>query len=73
MIADPSTLPHLLTVDEVADLLRTTPNAVRIMHSRGKLPGAFRRGTRLLIARDILLRWIRESCTSPTRRKAVTK
>lgn len=63
-VSDPHTLPYLLTVEETAALLRTSKKAVYSMHDRGKLPGALRRGPRLLIIRDHLLRWIRESCAS---------
>jgi len=64
MIPDPTSLPYLLTVAEAAELLRTTKKGVYSMHHLGKLPGAIRRGPRLLIVRDHLLRWIRESCAS---------
>ena len=47
-------LPELLTVDEAAELLRTTPNAVRIRIHRGDMPGVVRGGRRLLIRRDEL-------------------
>lgn len=33
-------LPELLTVDEVAELLRVTPSAVRERAKRGAIPGA---------------------------------
>ncbi|MCK4413978.1 MAG: helix-turn-helix domain-containing protein [Candidatus Eisenbacteria sp.] len=66
-VTDPLSLPYLLTVEEAAPLLRTTPKGVYCMHDRGKLPGAIRRGRRLLVVRDRLLQWIRESCaSSPT-------
>ncbi len=64
MTTNPNGLPFLLTVEEAADLLRTTKKGVYTMHYLGKLPGAIRRGPRLLIVRDHLLHWIRESCTS---------
>lgn len=69
MITDPLTLPYCLTVEETAELLRTTVHAVYQMHHRGQLPGAFRRGPRLLVLRDRLLRSISESCRSPSKRK----
>ncbi len=63
-------LPMLLTVDEVAQILRTTRKAVYAMHARGQLPGAMRRGNKLLVLRDDLLGWIRESCASSQPRTA---
>jgi excisionase family DNA binding protein len=51
--------PLLLTVQEVADLLRTSPKAVYVMVQRGALPGVVRIGRRLLLRRDALLDWLR--------------
>jgi len=58
-LADP--LPFLLSVDEAAELLRTTRKAVYAMVERGALPGVVRVGRRLLLRRDDLLRWLDES------------
>lgn len=44
--------PELLTVDEVAALLRTTKKAVYLQAERGNLPGAVKLGRRLLFRRD---------------------
>ena len=57
-------LPPILTAAETADLLRTSVHAVYSMHARGELPGAFRRGRRLLVLRSKLVQWIRASCAS---------
>lgn len=46
------TTPELLTVDEVADLLRTTKKAIYLRAERGQLPGVTRLGKRLLFRRD---------------------
>ena len=48
--------PELLTVDEAAPILRTTPKAVRHMLDRGALPAAvvLRLGRRVLLRRDAL-------------------
>jgi len=55
-ITDPKKLPSLLTVAEVAKLLRTTAKAVYAMSERGRLQGARRPwGTRILFDRDALL------------------
>lgn len=36
--------PDVLTVDEVAGILRTSPRTVRTLASRDQLPGAFKVG-----------------------------
>ncbi|MDP2318241.1 MAG: helix-turn-helix domain-containing protein [Acidobacteriota bacterium] len=51
-------MPALLTVDEVADLLRTTRTAVYAMVARGQLPGVTRLGRRVLIRADELVKWL---------------
>jgi excisionase family DNA binding protein len=51
-------LPFLLTVDEVASMLRTTRTAVYAMAARGQLPGVTRLGRRMLIRSGDLLRWL---------------
>lgn len=44
--------PELYTVEEVADLLRTTKKAVYLQAERGLLPGVVKLGRRLLFRRD---------------------
>ncbi len=51
----------LLTTDEVAALLRTSRKAIYVMAERGFLPGVVRIGRRLLVRRDDLIDWLRES------------
>ena len=51
-------LPLLLKVEEVADLLRTSRKAIYDMAERGKLPGAVRIGRRLLVRRTDLVAFI---------------
>jgi len=58
--AAPAALPWLLTMDEVAALLRTTRKAVYAMPERGQLVGVTRVGRRLLTRRDDLLSWLDE-------------
>jgi excisionase family DNA binding protein len=53
-------LPSLLTPAEVAELLRTTREAVYARMARGQLPGVVRDGRRRLILRDELLKYLRE-------------
>jgi excisionase family DNA binding protein len=59
-----STTPDLLTVDEVAGLLRTSRKAVYAMIERGQLPGLRRIGRRVLISRTELLHWLDHNCAS---------
>ena len=51
--------PLLLTVDEVASLLRTSRKAVYAMVARGALPGVTRIGRRVLVRRTDLLDFVR--------------
>jgi excisionase family DNA binding protein len=50
----------LLTMGEVAALLRTSRKAVYAMGERGQLAGLTRIGRRLLVRRDDLLSWLDE-------------
>ncbi|MPY90588.1 MAG: helix-turn-helix domain-containing protein [Luteitalea sp.] len=50
--------PSLLTVDEVADLLRTTRRAIYAMVERRQLPGVVRIRRRVLLRADELLHWL---------------
>jgi excisionase family DNA binding protein len=49
-------LPLLLTVEEVAGILRTSRGAIYSKVERGLLPGLVRDGSRILFHRDELLR-----------------
>ncbi|MEX1365602.1 MAG: helix-turn-helix domain-containing protein [Nannocystaceae bacterium] len=51
-------LPRLLTIDEVAELLRTTRTAIYTKIRRGALPGVIRLSRRLLVDRGQLLQWL---------------
>ena len=56
----------LMTVAEVADLLRTSPKAVYAMVAREQLPGVRRIGRNLRFRRDALLDWLdQKSAPSP--------
>jgi excisionase family DNA binding protein len=52
--------PALLTVDEVADYLRTSRAAVYHQVARGQLPGVVRVGRRVLVRRAVLERALDE-------------
>lgn len=54
---DTARLPEVLTVDEVAELLRVNRKTVYSAIQRGKLP-ARRLGTAIRISRDQVLRWL---------------
>ena len=62
-------LPIYLTVDEVAEILRTTRVAIYTMVQRQQLPGVRRIGRRVLVRRASLLCWVEEraggSCVDP--------
>jgi excisionase family DNA binding protein len=53
-----SAIPLLLTVDDAADLLRTTRRAVYAMVERRQLPGLIRLRRRVLFRSDVLLDWL---------------
>ena len=55
---DPSQLPMLLTVDEMATLLRTSRKAIYVMAERRQLPGVTRLGRRILFRTSVLLDWL---------------
>ena len=64
----PHSLPRFLTVDETAEVLRTTRRGVYAMAERGQLPGVTRIGRRLLVRADDLLDFLDRSRT-PSPRK----
>jgi excisionase family DNA binding protein len=51
-------MPILLTVDDAADLLRTTRRAIYAMLERRQLPGVIRIRRRILIRSAELLEWL---------------
>jgi len=52
------TMPVLLTVDDAADLLRTTRRAIYAMIARRQLPGVIHIRRRVLLRADDLLHWL---------------
>jgi excisionase family DNA binding protein len=51
-------VPLFLTVDEAAELLRTTRRAIYAMVERRQLPGVVRLRRRVLFRSDVLLDWL---------------
>jgi predicted DNA-binding transcriptional regulator AlpA len=51
MGANDGTLPQLLTVQDLANLLRTSPKGVRVMRERGQLPDPIDIGSKRLLWR----------------------
>ena len=53
-------LPMLLTIDEAADLLRTSRRAIYAMIARRQLPGVVRVRRRVLVRSADLLDWLHQ-------------
>ncbi|MFC7929131.1 helix-turn-helix transcriptional regulator [Streptomyces cinereoruber] len=49
----------LLTTKDLAEFLKTTPNAVNILRHRGLGPQGFRRGRNVLYRREAVEAWLR--------------
>lgn len=60
-------LPVLLTVDDVAQLLRTSNRAIYAMVERHQLPGIVRIGRRVLFRTADLLDWLNQK-SAPSQR-----
>ena len=59
--------PDLLTVAEVATVLRTTREAVYKLVERGQLPGVIRLRKRVLVERESLVHWVNQNRTPSSR------
>ncbi len=53
--------PHYLTTEEVAELLRTSPETVRYWRHTGKGPQSFKVGRRVLYAADDVHAFVRQA------------
>ena len=65
--ASTAELPILLTVEDAAELLRTTSRAIYAMVERGQLPGIVRIGRRVLFRSADLLDWLNQK-SAPSQR-----
>jgi excisionase family DNA binding protein len=53
-------LPPVLTVEEVADLMRIDRKTAYAVIAEGGIPGVRRVGRCIRVSRDVLLRWLEE-------------
>lgn len=65
---EPEDLPPVVTVAEIARLLRVRPNLVYTMHRRGEIPGGRRVGRSIRFSRKIVLEWLFSGETGKKRR-----
>jgi excisionase family DNA binding protein len=63
-------LPSVLTVEEVADLMRVDRKTAYAAIAEGGVPGVRRIGRCIRVSRDVLLRWLEQGETKPTRGRA---
>lgn len=61
-------LPRILTVEEVADLMRVDRKTAYAAIACGEVPGARRIGRCIRVSRDVLLLWLEQSDAKPTKR-----
>jgi excisionase family DNA binding protein len=62
-------LPAVLTVEEVADLMRVDRKTAYAAIADGGLPGVRRLGRCIRISRDVFLRWLEGGDSALSRRK----
>ena len=67
---EPRALPQVLTVEEVADLMRVDRKTAYAAIAEGGVPGVRRIGRCIRVSRDVLLRWLEQGETKPTRGRA---
>ena len=60
----PSLPPPLMTVEELAVLLRTSKGAVYALHARGGIPGGLRLGRTLRFDPRVIAQWISANSAS---------
>ncbi len=64
-----SSLPLVLTVDEVAEILRVNRNTVYELFHRGKLPGGCHVGRNIRFSSKALLEWLRGNVSASHRKR----
>lgn len=57
-MSETNTTSPFITTKELADILRMTPNAVRVARHRGQVPKGFRRGRNVLYRRTTVDAWL---------------
>ena len=57
-----SALPQVMTVNEVASLLRVNRNTVYELFHKGEIPGGRKVGRSIRFSRDTVLQWLRGNC-----------
>lgn len=62
-------LPPILTVEEVADLMRVDRKTAYAAIAGGEVPGVRRVGRCIRISRDVLLEWLADGEGTPTRKR----
>lgn len=60
-------LPQVLTVEEVADLMRVDRKTAYAAIAEGGVPGVRRIGRCIRVSRDVLLRWLEQGEAKLTR------
>lgn len=55
-----NTLPQVLTVEEVAELMRVDRKTAYAAIAEGGVPGVRRIGRCIRVSRDVLLRWLEQ-------------
>lgn len=61
----PAPMPHLLTIDEVAGILRTSRKAIYAAIARGSISGVVRLSRRILVDSYELQQWIDKQRVKP--------
>ncbi|MEU7010405.1 helix-turn-helix domain-containing protein [Streptomyces sp. NPDC046332] len=58
-MSETTTASPFMTTAELAGILRTTPNAIRIMRHRGQAPQGMRQGRQVLYRRTVVEAWLK--------------
>jgi excisionase family DNA binding protein len=66
---DPGDEPPVITVDELAELLRLDRKTVYSAIQQGEIPGVRRIGRAIRISREAVVVWLREGRASRSRRR----